>query len=113
MSYLNYISDQELAELVKNVLDIGRARKSRAQASFSKNVIDPFAAIFESAAFDVDHQTWVNAETIRQCQKTLQNHIGDLHQKLLGKVAGWDDLGTGSVVDLVCGDKKIIAEVKQ
>ena len=34
------------------------------------------------------------------------------HQKLLGKVGGWEDLETGSVVDLVNHEKKIIAEIK-
>ncbi|MGD9661292.1 MAG: Eco47II family restriction endonuclease [Porticoccaceae bacterium] len=112
MSYLSYISDETLLSLVKNVLDIGRKRKAEAEQSFAKNVIDPFAALFESAAFDVDHQTWKDSEIIRQCQKTLQNHIGDLHQKILGSVASWEDKGKGSVVDLVCQKQKIIAEVK-
>ncbi len=112
MSYLEFISDDEIVGLVKNVLDIGRSRMAKAEASFSKNVIDPFAALVESSAFGVDHETWVSSETIRQCQKTLQNHIGDLHQKILGKAAGWTDLGVGSVVDLVCHDRKLIAEVK-
>ena len=35
-----------------------------------------------------------------------------MHQKILGEVDKWEDLGTGAVVDLVCHDKKIIAEVK-
>lgn len=112
MPYLSFISDHAFEQLVRNVLEIGRARKQDAQSQFSKNVIDPFAALIESAAFNVDHQTWVQSETIRQCQKTLQNHIGDLHQKLLGQVDGWEDLGVGSVVDLVCNERKIIAEVK-
>ncbi|MCK9504513.1 MAG: Eco47II family restriction endonuclease [Porticoccaceae bacterium] len=112
MSYLTYISDETLKTLVKNVLNIGRTRKAEAEQSFAKNVIDPFAALFESVAFEVDHKTWKESEIIRQCQKTLQNHIGDLHQKILGSVAGWEDKGKGSVVDLVCQKKKIIAEVK-
>ncbi len=112
MSHLGFISDDEIVSLVKNVLDIGRTRMMKAEASFSKNVIDPFAALIESAAFGVNHETWVRSETIRQCQKTLQNHIGDLHQKILGRTPSWTDLGVGSVVDLVCHDRKLIAEVK-
>lgn len=112
MSYLSYINDAELIKIVKLVLDKGIERKKEAEKKFTKNVIDPFGSLFEAAAFDVDHNTWKSSETIRQCQKTLQNHIGDLHQKILGKVNGWSDLGTGSVVDLECVDNKIIAEVK-
>lgn len=112
MSYLTYISDEKIKEIVKLVLDKGIERKQEAEKKFTKNVIDPFGSLFEAAAFDVDHKTWKSSETIRQCQKTLQNHVGDLHQKILGNVNNWEDLGTGSVVDLVCENKKIIAEVK-
>lgn len=112
MCYLNYIEDKKLKEIVKLVLDKGINRKKEADEKFTKNVIDPFGSLFEAAAFDVDHNTWKSAETIRQCQKTLQNHVGDLHQKILGNVNGWEDLGTGSVVDLVCENNRILAEVK-
>jgi len=112
MSYLKYISDETLEEFVKYVLDKGIDRKKQAENKFNKNVIDPFGSLFEAAAFNVNHKTWKDSETIRQCQKTLQNHVGELHQKILGEVGNWRDLGKGSVVDLVCDDKKIIAEVK-
>jgi len=112
MSYLAYIEDKDLICIVKDVLDVGIERKKVAKKKFTKNVIDPFGSLFESAAFDVDYKTWQESEMIRQCQKTLQNHIGDLHQKILGHVEGWVDLGTGSVVDLINKDQKIIAEVK-
>lgn len=112
MPYLNYISDEQLKLIVKSVLDKGIERKKAAESKFTKNVIDPFGSLFEAAAFNVDHNTWKNSETIRQCQKTLQNHVGDLHQKILGGVKDWQDLGTGSMVDLVCDSQQIIAEVK-
>ena len=38
--------------------------------------------------------------------------IGNFHQRVLGKIDGWEDLGVGNVADLVNHDKKIIAEVK-
>jgi len=112
MSYLTYISDDNLIAIVKHVLDIGIKRKKEAEKKFNHNVIDPFGSLFEAGAFNVDHQTWKSSETIRQCQKTLQNHVGELHQKILGHVDGWTDLDKGSVVDLVCEERKIIAEIK-
>jgi len=98
--------------LVKDVLDIGRTKKEAVVKDFQKNVIDPFASLFDCAVSEVSHETWKSSEMVRQCQKTLTNHIGNLHQKILGNVDGWEDLGTGGVVDLVCHKKKIIAEVK-
>lgn len=112
MSYLKYIDDEQFKTIVKDVLEIGRTRKKDVVKKFNKNVIDPFATLFDSAVSGVDHKTWKNTEMVRQCQKTLTNHIGNLHQKILGCVAGWQDLGVGGVVDLVNHDKKVIAEVK-
>ncbi len=112
MAYLNYLSDEDYIRLVKEVLDLGRKKKANIDKEFHKNVIDPFSAIINAAVFEIDHQTWYASETIRQCQKTLQNHIGELHQKILGCALGWHDLGKGSIVDLVCEKRKIIAEVK-
>lgn len=112
MAYLDFIADDTFRSLVKDVLEIGKKRKLDSEKKFSKNVIDPFGALFEVAAFDIDHSEWKQFETIRQCQKTLQNHIGELHQKILGSVKGWRDLGVGGNVDLVHAEHKIIAEVK-
>ncbi len=112
MGYLNYISNDNIEKIIKDILDIGIKRKREAEKKFTKNVIDPFGSIFDAAVSDIDHKTWKISETVRQCQKTLQNHVGALHQKMLGKVDRWEDLGTGSVVDLICKEKKIIAEVK-
>jgi len=112
MSYLKYISDKILKEIVENVIQIGMDSKENANESFYDNVIDPFAALIECSAFDVTPSDWKSSEMIRQSQKTLQNHIGELHQKILGSVRGWEDLGVGEQIDLVCNERKIIAEIK-
>ena len=111
MAYLDYISDSDLTKEVKYILDKSIAKNKSAIQNFNKNVIDPFGALFEAPQFG-SHDDWKTSEVARQIQKTLQNHIGVFHQKILGSVDGWEDLGTGGVVDLVCEDKKIIAEVK-
>lgn len=112
MAYLAYISDDTLRQLVTDIILVVMRKRQSVQKDFHKNVIDPFAALFESSLSGTTHDAWKNAEMVRQCQKTLTNHIGDLHQKILGNVSGWQDLGTGGVVDLVCENQKIIAEIK-
>lgn len=112
MSFLNYIDDDTILDHVKSVLDAGINRKAETEKNFGKNVIDPFATIFDAAVSDVDHETWKKSEVVRQCQKTLTNHIGDLHQKILGSVEGWDNLGVGNEFDLICESRQILAEIK-
>lgn len=112
MAYLEYIEDQHLIRLVSEVLKSGLERKKNAEKTFNKNVIDPFTTLFDASISGFDQVTWKEAETVRQYQKTLSNSIGNLHQKILGHVDGWEDLGVGSEMDLKNDDLKVIAEIK-
>ncbi|MDD5275009.1 MAG: Eco47II family restriction endonuclease [Methylovulum sp.] len=112
MPQLSFISDEALASAVQHLLDIAAKARTKADKDFERNVIDPFAVLFEMSGFNVNETTWLTGEKNRQVQKTLQNHVGTFHQAILGLMAGWQDLGTGGVVDVVSTDRKIIAEVK-
>lgn len=112
MAILKWISDKNLNDAVDHLLKKAEEAKANAQVEFGKNVIDPFSAMFEIAGFDVDYSAWLKSETNRQAQKTLQNHIGDFHQTILGHSKGWENMKTGNVMDLVSDKHKIIAEVK-
>jgi len=111
MPLLEYISDQNLYDEVEYLLKKAINKRNAAEKSFNSNVIDPFGALFEAPGF-TSHQEWRNSEIARQRQKTIQNHVGTFHQKILGHVNGWKDLGRGKIVDLVNDEKKIIAEIK-
>ncbi len=112
MPYLNFIDDEVLIDAVKHVIDIAREAKKSAAIKFHSNVIDPFGAFFEAGGFKLSHEDWRNSEEARQAQKTLQNHVGAFHQKILGNIKGWEDLYVGGMIDLKCKDRKIIAEIK-
>lgn len=86
--------------------------KRDALQKFGRNTIDPFGALFELAGFSLSHRLWKESETARQAQKSLQNHIGTFHQKILGSAPDWENLQTGKVVDLKSDQHKIIAEIK-
>ncbi|PPD11481.1 Eco47II family restriction endonuclease [Methylophilus sp.] len=113
MPYLNWISDDAIKLEVKRILDTASSGILSASDSFHKNVIDPFAVIFEMSGFGIDTvDQWEITEKSRKAQKTLSNAFGIFHQKVLGHVDGWQDLGTGKSADLLCEDKKVLAEVK-
>lgn len=112
MPQLSFISDEVLSRAVKNLLDVATNARKKADKDFNRNVIDPFAVLFEMSGFQTDGETWLTGEKNRQAQKTLQNHVGTFHQAILGNIEGWSDLGTGGVVDIICPDRKIIAEIK-
>jgi hypothetical protein len=109
---LKFVGDAALVAEVSHLLTVAEEALEAKRREFAENVIDPFAAMFEMAGFGLDHGGWVRAELMRQAQKTLLNHVGAFHQNILGSVKGWENMNTGSVVDVVSHDRKVIAEVK-
>jgi hypothetical protein len=112
MPFLNWISDNDLKREVSQLLSVAKEAQMAAVDEFGKNVIDPFAAIFEMSGFEIDFKTWTKSETTRQAQKTLQNHIGDFHQNILGYSKDWTNKGVGNIIDLLSEKNKTIAEIK-
>lgn len=77
-----------------------------------RNTLDCFSAAIDASIRGITLEEWIESEKQRQAQKTLQNKIGDFHQKMLGTLEGVTDLGVGEVVDIIYEDKKIVAEIK-
>lgn len=112
MAYVDFISDDDFKKIISDILDIADKSKKKADTKFNRNVIDPFSVLIEIGGFNIDFDTWVTSEKTRQAQKSLSNHVGLLHQKLIGCIAGWTDLGVGKLIDVVNPAKKIIGEIK-
>jgi len=106
---LSWISDADLKAICENI--INKARAKAAGLDYG-NIVDPFSALFDISINNISYDEWAKHEIMRQRQKSLQNTIGTFHQEVLGKIAGWENLGTGEIVDLQNRDKKIIVEVK-
>lgn len=109
MASLSFIRDEDLRAHVLTVLSY---TKKPSEKNFYKNSIDPFSAIFQASIQEIPLSKWVKLEKLRQEQKTLQNKLGEFHQNVLGSMPGWENLGTGHLIDIVNKDKKIIAEIK-
>jgi hypothetical protein len=111
VAYLTWIADDDLKTCVNEVLTKGLIGISKAEKNFYRNSVDPFSALFDAACQNITLAQWLNFERKRQAQKTLQNALGNFHQKLLAKVG---DLQIPSLgfVDLVSDKHKMVAEVK-
>lgn len=112
MPELSYISDSRIEELAAEVLQTAKDSESRVAQDINRNVLDPFSAVFEAARSGKSIEEWFQSEKDRQIQKSLQNAIGTLHQKILGSIPGWVDTKAGGSIDLRSDSKNIIAEVK-
>jgi hypothetical protein len=112
MTYLNFISDENLVLAVKKVIGIIEYAEKYSEEKLFSNVIDPFSALFDGITHNIQYENWIEVEKIRQVQKTMQNAIGDFHQDILGNVYGCENLGLGGGLDLINNELKIIAEIK-
>lgn len=82
------------------------------EADLFSNTLDCFSCTIDALIQGITIEAWMEQEKARQSQKTLQNAIGDFHQKVLGTLDGVVDLQTGGIIDLEAKEKKIVAEVK-
>ena len=113
--YVNFVSDEHFLKCVKWVCDsYPNSEDISNDEQLQRNGIDPFKMIFDIMNSKTDLEKWKTGEHTRQADKTINNRIGDFHQKLLGGVSGWTDLGTGddTKLDLKKDDDTIFLELK-
>jgi Eco47II restriction endonuclease len=77
-----------------------------------RNTLDCFSASLDALVQGITMEQWLAQEKDRQVQKTKQNAIGALHEDIMGSLTRVENLPVGNLIDIVCHDKKIIAEVK-
>ncbi|MDB5258806.1 MAG: Type site-specific deoxyribonuclease [Candidatus Taylorbacteria bacterium] len=107
-----YVDDKVFLEEVQRVFNTVGGELNETDKKIHKNVIDPFSAIFDSASQGINYDDWIEQEKHRQIQKTMQNAVGYFHQKIIGAVDGWIDLGPGGGCDVENKKRKIVAEIK-
>jgi len=114
-TYVDFVSDEVFLDCTKWVCDAYPEDADQINMQeLQRNVLDPFKLIFDITNQGVDMPSWIKTEQIRQRDKTINNRIGEFHQKLLGNVEGWVDLGVGddTRVDLKKEDDSIFVELK-
>jgi hypothetical protein len=114
--YLPWLDDEVLIQALKAVHSkYAESIKQVGLDDISRNVIDPFNALFESQlSQDFEIERWIREEAKRQIQKSVNMAIAGFHQTILGSIDGWEDLGNGHCtgLDLAKIDGSIFAELK-
>ena len=113
--YVDFVSDEHFLKCVKWVCDSYPVKSDVVNIDkLRTNVVDPFKMIFDLINGKMSVNNWIKNEEIRQSDKTINNRIGEFHQKLLGGVNGWINLGVGdeSKVDLKKENNSIFIELK-
>lgn len=83
MAYLNFISDQDLKNHIKNTLmTYSDTIKSIDLKKFNSNLIDPIKLTFDSSVYNKNLEIIIKEEIARQRDKTNTNAIGFFHQNI-------------------------------
>lgn len=77
---LDSISDDDIFHHVKETVELYRTHINLKE--FNKNIIDPIKLTFDSKVYGRSIEEIIEAECIRQIDKTNTNHIGYFHQNL-------------------------------
>mgnify|MGYP002739646593 CR=1 FL=1 len=106
---LDFISDKNLFDHVKKT--VLRYRRSISLREFNKNLVDPIKLTFDAQIYDKKIEEIIEAECIRQIDKSNTNHIGYFHQNLFRYVGGgWVVPKAG--FDIINQEKHIFVELK-
>lgn len=110
MSYsLSFISDADLFNHVQETVE--KYRFSIDLNEFNKNIIDPIKLTFDAKVYNKEIRDVVEAEILRQLDKSNTNHIGYFHQNIFKYLGhGWRVPDTG--FDVVNDEQKIYVEMK-
>ena len=107
---LNFISDADLLNHVTKTVEqysfIIDLKK------FNKNIVDPIKLTFDKLIYKKTMEEIIDAEVIRQMDKTNNNTIGHFHQNIFKYIGGndWEVPKTG--FDVVNKTKKFFVEMK-
>ena len=110
--YTSFISDQHLidckANLHKSYL---KAKKNINKKIFYGNKIDIFKLSFDKGFNEIDEETLIQNEILRQMDKSINNSIGTFHEEILGGIPGFES-GKLSGYDIKAVDDSLFADIK-
>ncbi len=109
---LSFITDDEIK--AHTLATVSRFRTGMTLAAFRKNIVDPVKLTFDAHVYKRPVGDVIDAEVIRQLNKTNENLIGYFHQNIFKYVGkGWEVPDTGiDGWDVENHQKNIFAEFK-
>lgn len=106
---LGFISDADIFQHVKNTVE--KYRFVIDLKTFNKNIIDPVKLTFDAKIYGKTVDEVVEAEVLRQLDKSNNNHIGYFHQNIFNFIGrGWSVPKQG--FDVAHLDDEVYVEIK-
>jgi len=106
---LTFLTDAELFDHVKQTVEKYRFHINLNE--FNRNLIDPIKLTFDAKVYGKSLEEIIEAEAIRQIDKSNTNHIGYFHQNIFKYIGqGWEVPQAG--YDIINTSRKIFVEMK-
>ncbi|MCK9206522.1 MAG: Eco47II family restriction endonuclease [Salinivirgaceae bacterium] len=110
--YVNFISDAHLLNCINNLHKAYlKAKNNISKSSFYSNKVDTIKLTFDSKFNDIDEESLIQAEILRQIDKSINNSIGTFHEQILGGIKGFE-VGILSGFDIKAKDDTLFADIK-
>lgn len=110
--YVNFISDEHLLTCVKNLhKSYLKAKNNITKKNFYSNKVDTIKLTFDAKFNALDEESLIQAEILRQIDKSINNSIGTFHEQILGGIEGFE-VGNLSGFDIKAKDDTLFADIK-
>jgi hypothetical protein len=109
--YVNFISDEHLLKCVANLHKAYlKAKNNVSKKSFYSNKVDTIKLTFDSKFNDIDEESLIQSEILRQIDKSINKSIGTFHEQILGGIEGYE-VGVLSGYDVKATDDSLFADI--
>ncbi len=110
--YVDFISDEHLLNCIANLhKSYLKAKKNITKKNFYSNKVDTIKLTFDAQFNDINQESLIQAEILRQIDKSINNSIGTFHEQILGGIKGFQ-VGNLSGFDVKANDDTLFADIK-
>lgn len=110
--YVDFISDEHLLNCIANLHKAYlKAKNNITKKNFYSNKVDTIKLTFDAQFNDINQESLIQAEILRQIDKSINNSIGTFHEQILGGIQGFQ-VGNLSGFDIKANDDTLFADIK-
>jgi Eco47II restriction endonuclease len=110
--YVRFISDEHLLYCIGNLYKAySKAKNNISKKNFYANKVDTIKLTFDAHFNGIDQESLIQAEVLRQIDKSINNSIGTFHEQILGGIEGFE-VGIFSGFDIKAKDDTLFADIK-
>jgi hypothetical protein len=110
--YLNFISDEHFLQCIANLHNSYlKAKNNITKKKFYSNKVDTIKLTLDSKFNDIDEESLIQSEILRQIDKSINNSIGTFHEQILGGINGYE-IGNLSGFDIKSTNDTLFADIK-